>query len=300
MSQNVRIEEADLHALVDGEISVERRHAVEDHLLQHPEDAALVENWRRQNAALRAAFEPVAQETPPLSLRNAAARNAAAGGGAPIETGVIHWGRPSGSPRSVRRLDEARGSRRKKALLSAAMAVLVGAALAGALVYAFTRPPIPPGASGPVTIAQGYVDRADIAYLTYAADPRPVEFDAEHWAELAAALKPRVGFASAPDLSAAGLRLLGGRIAPGLKGPAGLLFYQSPAGDRIALYFERAEPENAMRAAPRVDQNLTAIEWRGAGMAFVMIGPLDADTMQAAAERAVGEILATASEAKQP
>ena len=101
------VQEADLHALVDGELSAERRRDVEDHLSRHPEDAALVEGWRRQNAALRAAFEPVARETPPLSLRNAAVRNAAPGA-APIETGAIHWGRPSGPSRSVRRLDEAR------------------------------------------------------------------------------------------------------------------------------------------------------------------------------------------------
>lgn len=69
------VEEADLHALVDGEISAERRRKIEDHLLQHPEDAAQVENWRRQNAALRALYAPVAKEflryrfaTPPTEM----------------------------------------------------------------------------------------------------------------------------------------------------------------------------------------------------------------------------------------
>ncbi len=297
MNPPARIEEADLHALVDGEISAERRRDVEDHLLQHPEDAAIVENWRRQNAALRAAFEPVAQETPPLSLRNAAVRNAAVGA-APIETGAIHWGRPS-SPRTVRRLDEARESRRKRALVSSAAALLVGAALAGAVVFVFTRPP---SVAGPATIAQGYVDRADVSYLTYAADPRPVELDAEHQADLAAALRLRVGLAYTPDLSGVGLRLLGGRITPGLRGPAGFLLYETHDGARVGLYFERAEPEKAARAvAPRVDQNLTAIEWRGAGMAFVLIGPLGAEAMQESAERAAGQIAAPApGEAKRP
>ena len=293
------IQEGDLHALVDGELSAERRRDVEDHLSRHPEDAALVEGWRRQNAALRAAFEPVARETPPLSLRNAAVRNAAPGA-APIETGAIHWGRPSGpSSRSVRRLDEARESRRKRAFLSTAAALLVGAALAGAAVLSFTRPPTPSGAAGPeisaqspVISAQSYVDRADISYRTYAPDARPVEFDADHLVELAAAQWRRVGFACAPDLSGVGLRLLGGRIAPGLKGPAGFLFYEMQDSARVGLYFERAEPEKAPRMAPRIDQSLTAVEWRGAGMAFVLIGPLGADAMQESAERAAGQILA--------
>ena len=249
------IQEGDLHALVDGELSAERRRDVEDHLSRRPEDAALVEGWRRQNAALRAAFEPVARETPPLSLRNAAVRNAAPGA-APIETGAIHWGRPSGPARSVRRLDEARESRRKRAFLSTAAALLVGAALAAAAVLAFTRSPTPSGVVAPVMSAQSYVDRADISYRTYAPDARPVDFDADHLPELAAAQWRRVGFACAPDLSGLGLRLLGGRVAP------------------------------------RVDESLTAVEWRGAGMAFVLIGPLGADAMQESAERAAGEILA--------
>jgi len=299
MNPPARIEEADLHALVDGEITAERRRDVEDHLLQHPEDAAIVENWRRQNAALRAAFEPVAQETPPLSLRNAAVRNAALGA-APIETGAIHWGRPS-SPRTVRRLDEARENRRKRALVSSAAALLVGAALAGAVVFVFTRPQSSPGAAGPAAIAQGYVDRADLSYLTYAADARPIEFDAEHQADLAAALRLRVGLAYTPDLSGVGLRLLGGRITPGLRGPAGFLLYETHDGAGVGLYFERAEPEKAARVAPRVDQSLTAIEWRGAGMAFVLIGPLGAEAMQESAERAAGQIAAPApGEGKRP
>ena len=300
MSPPARIEEADLHALVDGEMSIEQRRNVEDHLLQHPEDAALVESWRRQNAALRAAFEAVAREPPPLSLRNAAVRNAAVGA-APIETGAIHWGRPSGSSRSVRRIDDARESRRKRAWFSLAAALVVGAALAGAVVLVFTRSPNAPVATNPVMIAQSYVDRADVSYLTYAPDARPVEFGAGHLDDLAAALRLRVGFGRAPDLAGVGLRLLGGRIAPGLKAPAGFLLYERPDGARVALYFERAEPENTPRAAPRVDQNLIAIEWRGAGMAFVLIGPLGADAMQEAAERAAGEILApTPREAKRP
>ena len=235
------IEEVDLHGLVDDEISAEQRHKVEEHLLRHPEDAALVENWRRQNAALRAAFEPVAQETPPLSLRNAAVRNAAAGA-PPIETGAIHWGRPSGSSRSMRRPEEGRESRRQRSIFSVAAALLVGAAVAGAAVLVLARPTLPSAGNGPLTLAQGYVDRADVSYLTYAPDRRPMEFDGEHRGDLASALRQWVGLGFIPDLSSVGLRFLGGRIAPGLKSPAGFLLYEKPDGARVALYFERAGP----------------------------------------------------------
>lgn len=293
MNTPFSVVEEDLHALVDGEISVERRRQVEDHLLQHPEDAALVDNWRRQNAALRAAFEPVAQETPPLSLRNAAARNAA-NGPPPIETGAIHWGRPSSPSRSVRRLDEVRESRRKKAALSSALTLLAGAVLAGVTVFVLTRAGSAPSGIPQAALAQGYVDRADMCYLTYASELRPVDYDAEHKDELLSLLKLRVGFGRAPDLSPARLRLLGGRISPGLTAPAGFLIYEGENGARVGLYFERADAGPAPRIAPRVESSLTAIEWRGLGMAFVLIGPLGVEAMQGAAELAASELVAPA------
>jgi anti-sigma factor RsiW len=282
------MDEADLHALVDGELAPQRRREVEDYLLQHKEDAALVENWRRQNAALRAAFEPVAREIPPLSLRNAAARNAAA---TPplIETGAIHWGRPGGSFRPGRRTDEARDDRRQRSLIAGSVLLLTIATLAGAGVFVLPR--LLSSRAPQSAWTQGYVERASIAYSTFARELHPVEFEAARKPELLTALLARTGFAYAPDLSSIGLRFLGGRLTPGLLRPAGLLIYETSGSDRVALYFERAEAEATALAAPRLDQSLTAIEWRGAGMAFVLIGPLPAEKMQAGAERAAFEII---------
>jgi anti-sigma factor RsiW len=299
MNSRPAVDEADLHALVDDEISGEERRRVEDHLLQHPEDAALVEGWRRQNAALRAAFEPVAQERPPLSLRNAALRGVASGTFG-IETGVVHWGRPGGSGRSVRRLDDARAKRRARAVASWLFALIVGAVLAGAAVFQFTKGPSP-AVIGPVSLAQGYVERAEIAYRTYADDPLPVEMDAVRGAQPLKSLRRKLGFAHAPDLSASGLRLLGGRAVPGLRAPAGLLIYErTDGGGRIALFYERAESVGGPRLAPRLEPPLTAVEWRGAGYAFVLIGPLEPDAMQQAAERAAGETQALLGGAQSP
>ena len=56
------LEEADLHAFVDGILDPDQRRRVEEHLAQHPEDAALVESWQRQNAAIRAVYEPILRE----------------------------------------------------------------------------------------------------------------------------------------------------------------------------------------------------------------------------------------------
>ncbi len=277
------IEETDLHALVDGELDAERRRKVEDHLLQHPTHAALVEGWRRQNAALRAAFEPVAHETPPLSLKDAASRAPLAAQG-PIETGAVHWGRP-GASRPAQRLDDIRAQRRRQAMLSTVLTLLAGAAVAGlaALVFASRHEgPSPPVAA---SLTQSYAGRAGLTYATYASDARPVEIDASRRGELAAWLQERVGFSTAPDLTDLGLRLIGGRVAPGLAAPAGLLMYERADGARVGLYFERAEAAGAPSGA-RAGQGVTAVEWRAAGFAFVLLGPLAPDEMQAAGERA--------------
>lgn len=290
MTPSALIEEADLHALVDGELDPERRRKVEDHLLQNPEDAALVEGWRRQNAALRAAFEPVALETPPLSLREAAARPPPPQGQGPIETGAIHWGRPGATPRPPRKLDEIRASRRRQAVASALLTLFAGAAIAAAtLLFLAGRPP----AQRPTLAAAstGYAARAGLTYATFVIDARPVEIDASRRGELLAWLQDRVGFSRAPDLSAAGLRLLGGRVTPGVAAPAGFLIYEREDGGRVGLFFERAEAA-AAPAGSRGAQGLSAIEWRANGFAFVLIGPLAPEVMQAAAERAAASVVA--------
>lgn len=284
------IDETDLHALVDGELDPDHRRRVEDHLLLHPADAALVEDWRRQNAALRAAFEPIALETPPLSLRTAATRAAAQSQG-PIETGATHWGRPSGTPRP-RRIEDLRVRQRRQAALISALLLVSGLALAGlaAFVFAGGRSEAP-RAPAPTAFSQGYVSRAGLTYATYTVDAHPVEFDATRRDELADRLKTRVGFSRIPDLSAQDLRLLGGRIVPGVSGPAGFLIYERADGGRVGLYFERAVFA-AAPPAPRGGFGVTAIEWRAADFAFVLVGPLPPDAMQAAAERAAALVTA--------
>lgn len=284
------VDETDLHALVDGELDPDHRRRVEDHLLLHPGDAALVEDWRRQNAALRAAFEPIALETPPLSLRTAATRAAAQSQG-PIETGATHWGRPSGTPRP-RRIEDLRVRQRRQAALISALLLVSGLALAGlaAFVFAGARSDAP-RAPAPTAFSQGYVSRAGLTYATYTVDAHPVEFDATRRDELADRLKTRVGFSRIPDLSAQDLRLLGGRIVPGVSGPAGFLIYERADGGRVGLYFERAVFA-AAPPAPRGGFGVTGIEWRAADFAFVLVGPLPPDAMQAAAERAAALVTA--------
>jgi anti-sigma factor RsiW len=299
-------EDFDLHAFVDGELDSDRRRMVEDRLVQHPEDASLVEAWRRQNAALRAAFAHVAQEPAPASLREAARRdgrvNAPSAPAAPglIETGVIHWGRPSGVTRNARRLEDLRRNRLRSVVLWL-MAGLSGVIAVGAAVVVFTGSAAPPQKIRSVTVASGFVARADLTYLTFARDVRPVEIAADQSGELNEWLRTRTGLARAPDLSASGMRLLGGRVAPGAATAAGFLLYETTGGARVGLYFEPIVGSiGAPTGPPRASVGLTAVEWRAAGLDFVLIGPLAAEEMQAAAERAAQEVLASPAANAEP
>jgi anti-sigma factor RsiW len=65
----MKVGENELHAYVDDRLDPAGRRAVEAYLAERPEDAARVQAYREQNAALRAAFDPVLDEPLPDRLR---------------------------------------------------------------------------------------------------------------------------------------------------------------------------------------------------------------------------------------
>ena len=65
----MNVTEHELHAYVDDRLESPERRAVEVHLAEHLEDAARVQAYREQNAAFRAAFDPVLSEPVPERLR---------------------------------------------------------------------------------------------------------------------------------------------------------------------------------------------------------------------------------------
>jgi len=62
------VTESELQAYVDGCLPAARRADVENHLAQHPEEAQRIDAYRRQAAALRAAFDPLLAEAVPPRL----------------------------------------------------------------------------------------------------------------------------------------------------------------------------------------------------------------------------------------
>jgi anti-sigma factor RsiW len=85
-----------------------------------------------------------------------------------------------------------------------------------------------------------------------------------------------------PDLTDAGLTLIGGRLLPGDKGAAGMLMYQDQTGARVTLFLEAGQgDENTF--AFRTDGDTNMLAWRDPEMAYVLTGPFDRTTLTNAA-----------------
>ena len=59
MNPNPPMTEAELHALVDGQLTPERQREIEAYLASCPDEAQRTDTYRAQRRALRALFDPV-------------------------------------------------------------------------------------------------------------------------------------------------------------------------------------------------------------------------------------------------
>lgn len=200
------IDDAELHAYVDGQLAPARRAAVEAWLAQNPEDAARVADYAALNAQLRAHFEPVLNEAPPTRLRATAA--------------------PLARPRPAW----------SWAMAASLAGVLV---LGGVLGYGLRGPGAAQLAMAPGTAAvPGFAERAVVAHTVFAPDQRrPVEVDGAHEEQLVRWLSKRLNAPMrAPQLQTLGYALEGGRLLPGGQGPVAQFMYRDAEGARLTLY----------------------------------------------------------------
>jgi len=211
--------EAELHAYADGQLADKRRAGVEAWLAVHPEDAVRVAAYRQLGKLSRAAYAPVLAEPVPPAL-----------------AAVLLARPPSRLPRRA--------------------AIVAVFATVGLGAWVLFEPVHVPSAA-----AAELVRRAAIAHAVYAAEVQhPVEQQAGARTQLLAWLSERLNMkVEAPDLAAAGLSLMGGRLLPGEKAAAALLMYEGANGQRVTLYwgpeYRQAEETGLQfgrRDAPRV------------------------------------------------
>jgi anti-sigma factor RsiW len=220
------ISENDLHAYVDGALPATRRAEVEDWLRGEPAEAARVEAYRAQKAALKALFDPVLAEPLPPSLADFAERPVVE----PLPARHAGW----------------RATSLLRLAASLVLALLGGVAgwLAHGQYAAGER------------LAQGVPlsHQAAVAHVVYSPDVRrPVEVAADQEEQLVKWLSKRLGTpVSPPRLGAVGYELVGGRLLPGNSGPVAQFMYQDGSGQRLTLYVTTegvGKPETGFRFA---------------------------------------------------
>jgi anti-sigma factor RsiW len=232
IDRNSPVTTDELHAYVDGVLPPDRRDAVEAWLATHPDAAAHVAEWRAQAEAIRTRYGAIAQEPAPERF-------------------------------DLKRL--MRNGRGWRAVAAAALIAALVGGIAGWLAH---------GASA---VAQSGLDRftseALNAHKLYTAEVRhPIEVRAgeEH---LMPWLSRRVGTTlRAPNLETFSLKLLGGRLLPGLNGPAALFMYETPAGERYTFYCSRSK---TARTALRYNDagDAAAVLWVESDIGYVVSGP---------------------------
>jgi anti-sigma factor RsiW len=231
--------EAELHAWVDGRLPPERQAAVERYLADHPGEAARLQAYREQNAALHAMFDKVQGTPVPFDLPPA-----------PPEARA-RWRLPAWQ--------------RKAAMV----AVVVGAGLAGGAAGWTLRGAgggAPAGAAhGDAVYAMATLARqAALAHAVYTPEVKhPVEVGADQQQHLVAWLSKRLGKQlRPPQLTRQGYELVGGRLLPGDAGPVAQFMYGDARGRRVTLYVssgQSGKPGTGFRFAQ--EGNVAVFYW---------------------------------------
>jgi anti-sigma factor RsiW len=247
---NTPVTEDELHVYVDGELPADRREAIETWLPQHPDDAARVAAWRAQAEAIHALYGAVINEPVPDRL-------------------------------TLNRITRSRRSWGTIAAAAAVAAFFIGG-VAGWMARGAS-------AAAPNTVEVFTADALG-AHKLYISEVRhPIEVKAEE-DHLLPWLSRRVGTTlRAPDLGAFDLKLLGGRLLPGVDGPAALFMYEGANGERFTIYCSRVD---ASRTAFRYDAtgNFGAVHWVEGSYGWALSGPKDKDKLKSIASAAYNQL----------
>jgi anti-sigma factor RsiW len=248
--RDIPVTEDELHAYVDGELPADRIAAVQDWLASHPDDAQRVEAWRSMGEELHRRYDAVLDEPTPRRL----------------DPDRLVW-------RSRRRL--------WSAAAAAALAFVIGSGAGWMARNAFAT------GLDPMETLRGEAVAAHKLYTGEVRHPIEVSGNEEH---LLPWLSKRVGTTlRAPDLSAQGFRLLGGRLLPGLSAPAALFMYESASGERVTLYCTTLKaPTSGL--AYREDGTTGSVRWTEDDYGWVVSGPASRERLKAVASAAYSQL----------
>ncbi len=230
--------ESELLAYADGRLPAARAAEVSQHLTQHEEDARRVADWRDQNTALQAAFDPLLAAPVPARLQTAVRRNNRRG------MGMIQY-----------------------AVAAGLMAI---SGFAGWHLHGFVT------LERAQTIY--LVRNAAIAHVVYTPEVRhPVEVGADQEAHLVRWLSKKLGTGlKVPHLAPQGYALVGGRLLTDERGPAAHFMYQDAKGQRLTLYVRinnEVRAQTAFRFAQ--EKGVGVFYWLDGRIGYALSGDTD-------------------------
>ncbi len=241
------VQEDELHAFVDNRLSPARHAEIERLLAQDPALRQRVEDWRRQNEALRAAFAFKTREPVPRSLH-------------------------------VGQLLEARLSRTASWRVAAGLVLALGVGAAGGWM-ARGRPPR--------TDMAWLTAQAASAHRVFAADEvRPVEITSDDKSQFIHWISTRLGHrVDVPDLSAFGYRFVGGRLLAAVGGPAAMLLYDDAAGTRITVYVQPMHGAPIIPMRPVEDRTVSGYAWINGQVGYSVMSDQEEQAMHTLANK---------------
>ncbi len=133
----------------------------------------------------------------------------------------------------------------------------------------------------------GLVQEAITAHAVFTADAhRPVEIGAGEEDLLIRWLSNRVGEQlSAPDLSANGFDLVGGRLLSVADGPAAQFMYENAVGTRITLFAVRSDNSQMAEFTFKQNGKTNSFYWQDDRLRYAIIGDLPRDELSKLAIR---------------
>ncbi|HHB81479.1 MAG TPA: anti-sigma factor [Aliiroseovarius sp.] len=131
------------------------------------------------------------------------------------------------------------------------------------------------------------------AHLSYAAEVRhPVEVGAAEEAHLVGWLSKRLGVnLSAPDLSAEGYHLVGGRLLPAGEGPAAQFMYEDEAGKRITVFATTGTPGTLAAFQFEERGDVAGVYWQDEQLRYAVIGALPRDALSGIATEVYRQLI---------
>ena len=252
--------ERDIHMALDGELPSDERAAYDAWLDANPEMKARSARFTADREALRAAFAGVLDEAVPVRLRKVVL------GEAQVKVA---------SPRS------------RWWLVAAAALFLATGGLGGYFAGI-------DGLGQESPAEDRLAEQAIAAHVIYAAEKRhAVEVPASDKDHLQTWLSNRVGLKLvAPDLTANGFQLIGGRLLPAGENKAAMLLYEDDKGERISLFVTAESAENASGTYASAQEGPQAVYWLDKGYGCAVVGSLPREQLAVVAKSAYGQLLA--------